>query len=475
MTFRTDAQRKAAMAKMHAQQSVMRGVVPRKATFWAARNPLAQGSSGGGKVRRLGNPQRGPQTLEQGIVLRALREAGMKGSSLLKRAGFTTGFSSVKQTATARRQERSTTRQMLRDFALAGGVSAVAALPVGYLALRTKAGQRAALWAARRFRPMKMIGGLSRTAGDLANRSAEIAVRRRIYGAGQAVGRYVDKGFAKLFGSEVVPAQVLRQMNEPAAARSFWPGVESMVVKKGSPKAGQMHVKGTKYRGIIRGLEDVVGQKAMREAAARHTVGEGANLTRQRRLLLSMDANPIGLVDRFDMRMRRWLFSKLAPTPTGASSRMRMLQRLRIPVSTGEALEHSGRLQMVADAKLKQNLWKQVLHGGKNIENRTYTQVKGAIRRRTPFGALPKPPASLGNPLARPYAPKKVKVSTNYIKVAQDIRAARPPKALSLPTGWEGMRHKPYIDRLTWLIKRHPRGTPMKDLERMAREMGKAQ
>lgn len=481
--FRSDDQRRAAFA--HMQGSLKRGTVARTRSFWAVKNPL-QGGSSSGKKRTGGGPKGIPTSVEQGRIWAVYRRAQKSGSDLMKAAGFSTGYRGTERLASARRSDKQHTQAAWKHLGLVGGAATLAAVPLGLLALRSGAVNRAALAAVRRTRLTKAPTGLTRLARQMTTDSLATAAGLRINATAKAAGRMVDRAFTKVIGSESVGSQVMRQLNTPAPL---------------------MAGGGLAKRGVIRGLDEIVGQRAMTLARAQRLGGTDAGLARQRNLLMSVETTPYGLIDRLDLRTRNYLIGKLtSPTsglrvhtsdtglatlakPVGwVAQRRTLLQRLNIPVSPEMGIEKRALLRV----REQQAQWLS-LRQGKTVvtPGGTLTPLGEDVIRRRPMlvtgqrrGIVPGVPQEVTvkpKGVIVPPVPKFQKVSgLPKAKPGEDVRqraltkeTAPPPQWKPLPETKPGnLAGRPYVERLETLVKQYP-GVSMKDLERMAHEQGR--
>ncbi len=213
MQFRSEKQRRAVMAQIHNQGTVSRG-----ASFWGkARNPFGSVNPSEGRRRSIGRAHSpaelaalGEKNQAKAAVIRHNKEA----TAALGVAGFTSGLGpkGMSELATVRHRRQQDRRAAFRQAAAVGGVTALAALPGGYLALRTGLGNRAALALARRARPLKAAESFLRYSGKRLGGTAEGAIvsgesRLRNY-----LTAKIDRGVTRFTGVDNITAELTHRM-----------------------------------------------------------------------------------------------------------------------------------------------------------------------------------------------------------------------------------------------------------------------
>jgi hypothetical protein len=181
--------------------------VPRQQTFWARRNPFqyVEGALSGLRTKRSSG-------VKQSTIPPASALHQKHGSAILRRGGYTSGLGpgGVER----RKPRRGAARSAWRQAAKIGLIAGAAAIPAGYLGLRTRLGQRLANKLILKARPLKALRSfVGYSQGHAINRAeavvgtAERFTRRKLFGV-------IDRATAKLTGVNDLPTELLYQQRQ---------------------------------------------------------------------------------------------------------------------------------------------------------------------------------------------------------------------------------------------------------------------
>lgn len=301
MTFRSDAQRKAAMANINKGRSP----IARSKTIWAHANPLKEVARA---VRIVPGPRgdiavpigarRSPTPIRKPDRPKILAERQRIASAALTSLGLTSGFGGAG--IKVRSAER---RQAMKQLALVGGLGLVGTAGVGLLALKTPFGRRMA-GRALRMRPLgfarRLVFEGRRQVGEAANRAVGAMFNKVRFG----VNNRIDLAATKLTGVSDLPGEIniLNEVHKRGMLEAGTQDARDRLLRQAMSNKGSERIFNPGQFGYGGALQ-AARQAAQAAQAAQESVGV-----------------PYGVIPRLDARVKRgarWLGRKLGLPITG--------------------------------------------------------------------------------------------------------------------------------------------------------------